>query len=270
MIIKINNKFLEFGKKTLIMGIVNMTPDSFSDGGDYNCLDLAFERAKQMVEDGADILDIGGQSTRSGYIEVSLEEELNRVIPIVKKISEELDVLISVDTYRPQVAEAALKSGAHIINDIWGLQRDEKMAEVISNYDAAVVIMHNQEGTIYKDDIIYQMKEFFNKSIQIALQNNISKDKIIIDPGIGFGKTFEQNIEVLYRMKELRDIAPILLGTSRKSIVGNILNLPPKERVEGTIATNIIGIERGAEIVRVHDIIPNKRAIVVADKILRK
>ena len=261
----------DFGKKTYIMGILNITPDSFSDGGDYNSIDKALEKAKQMIEHGADIIDIGGESTRPGHTKIDKDEELKRVIPVIKKLKENLDIKISVDTYKSEVAEESLKLGVDMINDIWGLTKDENMAKVIAKYDAYVCIMHNKDNTDYDKDIIESIKDFFEKSIKIATDNGIKKEKIILDPGIGlFGKTFEQNIEVLKRLNELKTLSyPILLGTSRKSVIGNILNVEPKKRVEGTIATTVLGIRDGIDIVRVHDVYENLMAIKVADYIYR-
>ena len=272
MIIYSKNKKIELGKRTLIMGILNVTTDSFSDGGDYADIEKAVERAKEMIEQGADIIDIGGMSTRPGHEDISIELEMERVIPVIKRISKELDTIISIDTYRYEVAEEAVKNGADIINDVWGLQWDNgEMAGVAAKYDVPVIAMHNQNGTHYEKDIIVSLREFFEKTFEIAKKNNLSKDKIIIDPGIGFGKDFDQNLEVLHRMNEIRDIAPILLGTSRKRFIGTLLNgLPPKERALGTVATTVAGIERGADIVRVHDVLENKRAVLVADAIIRR
>ncbi len=269
MKIKMRDKELIIGEKTLIMGILNMTPDSFSDGGDHCSVELAFQRAKKMIEEGVDIIDIGGQSTRPGHEEVTLEEELKRVVPIVDKIARELDIIISVDTYRYQVAAAVLKVGAHIINDVWGLQREEEMAKLIGTYGAGVIVMHNQNEKIYEEDIIFSIRKFLKKSIEIALNNGISRDKIFIDPGIGFGKNPKQNGETLYRMNELKDLGPIVLGTSRKNVVEDVLKLHPKDRLEISITTNVMGIERGAEIIRVHDIISLKRAAMIVDQIVR-
>ena len=272
MILYSKNKKIELGKRTLIMGILNVTTDSFSDGGDYADIEKAVARAKEMVSEGADIIDIGGMSTRPGHEDISVELEMERVIPVIKRISAELDTIISIDTYRYEVAEKALENGADIINDVWGFQYDKgEMAAVAAKYDVPVIVMHNQNGTHYEKDIMVSMREFFEKSFKIAEENGLSKDKIVIDPGIGFGKDMEQNLEVLHRMGEIRDIAPILLGTSRKRFIGALLNgLPPKERAEGTVATTVAGIERGADIVRVHDVLENKRAALVADAIIRR
>lgn len=271
MVIQTQNKTIELGKRTLIMGILNVTTDSFSDGGDYTDIDTAVKRAKQMIDEGADIIDIGGMSTRPGHEEISIELEMQRVIPVIKRISQELNTIISIDTYRYEVAEEAIKSGAHIINDVWGLQWDNgEMAKVAAKYNTAVIAMHNQNGTHYKKDIMLSIREFFEKTFEIAEKNGLSKEKIIIDPGIGFGKDMELNLIVLNRLNEIRDIAPILLGTSRKRFIGTILNgLPPKERMEGTLVTTVLGIQRGVDIVRVHDVSENKKAALVTDTILR-
>ena len=272
MIIHYKNKQLEIGKKTLIMGILNITPDSFSDGGDYIDTDTAIKKALQMIKDGADIIDVGGMSTRPGHKEISIDTEISRVIPIIKILSKKTNILISADTYRWQVAKKALENGASIINDIWGLQYDNgEMAKIISESGAILIAMHNQNTTEYSKDIIESIKIFFNKTFEIASKSLIDNNKIIIDPGIGFGKDFNQNIEVLRRLGELKNIAPILLGTSRKRFIGTLLNnVPPKERDEGTIATTVLGINSGAEIFRVHDVLKNKKAAIIADEIIRK
>ena len=272
MILKCRDKNIELGKKTLIMGILNVTPDSFSDGGRYNNLDSALEQAKKMVEDGVDIIDIGGESTRLGHTQISVEEEIERVVPVIEMLSKELDVIISIDTYKYQVAEAALKAGAHIINDIWGLQYDNgEMAMLAAEYNVPVIAMHNQNGTEYSEDIILSMRKFFERTYEISDRYGISRDNIILDPGIGFGKGMEENIEVLARLEELRDMGRILLGTSKKRFIGTILGgLSTDERVEGTVATTVIGIEKGVDIVRVHNVLENKRAALVADRIYRR
>lgn len=261
----------DFGKKTYIMGILNVTPDSFSDGGEYNNLELAIKHSEEMIKQGADIIDIGGESTRPGSTFVDENEEIKRIVPVVKKLISTINVPISVDTYKSAVANEVLKLGVPMINDVWGLQKDELMANVIAKHDAYIVIMHNQDGTEYQEDIMLSIKKFLNKSIEIAKKAGINDDKIILDPGIGFGKTVEQNMYVMKRIDELKDLEyPILLGTSRKSMIGKILDLPAKERVEGTIATTVMGIIQGVDIVRVHDIKENIRAAKVTDAIYRK
>ena len=260
----------EYGKRTYIMGILNVTPDSFSDGGDFTNVDIAVKHAKDMIEEGADIIDLGGESTRPGHKFVSADEEIKRIVPVIKKLKEEIKVPISIDTYKAEVAEEVLKLGVDMINDVWGLTYDENMAEVIGKYDAHVCIMHNQDGTDYDKDIMIAIKEFLQNSIDKALKSGIKKEKIVLDPGIGFGKTFEQNIEVLHRLGELQDLGyPVLLGTSRKSVLGKIVDLPPKERVAPTVATTVLGIRDGVDIVRVHDVKENLQAAMVSDKIYR-
>lgn len=260
----------EYGKKTYIMGILNVTPDSFSDGGNYTNVEIAVKHAKEMIEEGADIIDVGGESTRPGHKFVSAEEEIKRIAPVIKVLKNNIDVPISIDTYKSQVAEEALKLGADMVNDVWGLTYDEDMATVISKYDASVCIMHNQEGTNYEKDIMESIKEFLQNSIDKALKAGVKKENIVLDPGIGFGKTFEQNLEVLKRLNELKTLGyPVLLGTSRKSVLGNIVGGEPRERIEATVATTVSGIRDGVEIVRVHDVAENLQAAKIADKLYR-
>ena len=260
----------DYNKRTYIMGILNVTPDSFSDGGNFNSVDKALEHATKMIKEGVDIIDLGGESTRPGHNYVDVDEELRRVIPVIKKLKEKLNIPISVDTYKSKVADESLKLGVEMINDIWGLRKDKDMASVIKKHNAYVCIMHNQDNTEYDKDIMECIKEFLLESINIAIEAGIDKNKIILDPGIGFGKTYKQNLEVLKRLSELKTLGyPILLGTSRKSVIGNTLDLPPKERVEGTIATTVLGIRDGVDIVRVHDVEKNLRAAKMADAIYR-
>lgn len=260
----------EYGKKTYIMGILNVTPDSFSDGGNYTSVEIAVNHAKEMIEEGADIIDVGGESTRPGHKFVSAEKEIERIVPVIKTLKNSINVPISIDTYKSQVAEEALKLGAYMVNDVWGLTYDTNMANVIAKYDASVCIMHNQEGTNYDKDIMESIKEFLKNSIDKALKAGVKKEKIVLDPGIGFGKTFEQNLEVLKRLNELKTLGyPILLGTSRKSVLGNIVGGKPRERVEATVATTVCGIRDGVEIVRVHDVKENLQAAKIADRIYR-
>ena len=271
---KINcrGKEILLGERTLVMGILNVTPDSFSDGGKYNNIDAALAQAKKLIAEGADIIDVGGESTRPGHTQISSEEEIKRVVPVIEKLSRELDIVISIDTYKYDVAEEAIKAGAHIINDIWGLQYDNgEMAELVKKYDVPIIVMHNQTDEIYKKDIMLTLREFFEKTYKISDKYEIDRNKIILDPGLGFGKNVEQNIEVLSRLNELKDMGSILLGASKKRFIGKLLNdLPFDERVEGTVATTVIGVEKGVDIVRVHNVLENKRACLVADGIYRK
>lgn len=260
----------ELGKRTYIMGILNVTPDSFSDGGRFTHVDRAVEHAFELIGQGADIIDIGGESTRPGSDEVGDAEELARVLPVLEKLRALSEIPISIDTYKASVAEACLKAGASMVNDVWGLQREPEIAKAAARYGAPVVAMHNQVGTEYAGDILESMIAFFEKSIAIAREAGIPQSQIILDPGIGFGKTAEQNILVMGRLGELRQLGcPVLLGTSRKSTIGRILDLPPHQRVEGTLATTALGIWQGVDIVRVHDVLENRRAALVADAVVR-
>lgn len=262
---------LELGRRTQIMGILNVTPDSFSDGGRYTDVDRAVTHALRMVEEGADIIDIGGESTRPGHIPVDAGEEMRRVVPVIQAVRQAAPgVLISIDSYKAAVAEAALAAGADLLNDVWGMQKDLAMAQVAARHKAPVVVMHNQEGTAYQD-LIGDMLAFFRRSLALAQEAGLAADLVILDPGIGFGKGPLQNLEVLQRLAEFSVLErPILLGTSRKSTIGKVLGgLPPEERVEGTAATVALGIAYGADIVRVHDVRQMKRVAVMTDAIVR-
>lgn len=261
-------KVLRLGERTLVMGVLNVTPDSFSDGGRFYDHGLALERAGQMVANGADIIDLGGESTRPGHTPVGEEEELSRVIPVLKRMVAEIPVPISIDTTKTAVARQALEAGAHILNDQWSFRADPAMAGLAAEYGAPVVLMHNQKGTGYRD-LTGDIVEYFRESIDTASGAGIPRDKIIIDPGFGFGKTPEQNLEVLRRLKELRCLGlPILIGTSRKSMIGKVLDLPVNQRVEGTAATVALGIANGADIVRVHDVKEMARVARMTDAVL--
>jgi dihydropteroate synthase len=260
---------LPMGEKTYVMGILNVTSDSFSDGGQYINLESAIKRAKDMVEHGADIIDIGGESTRPGYQPVDVFEEINRVVPVIDKLSKELNVPVSVDTSKALVAEKAIAAGACIVNDVWGLQRDPSMAEVISKNGAGVIMMHNSDSKEYYD-IMGDIIRFLRKSIEIAEEAGITRENMVVDPGIGFGKNLEHNLEVMRRLKELGTLnLPVLLGTSRKSLIGNVLELPVNERLEGTAATITLGIANGVDIVRVHDVKEMTRVVRMTDAMVR-
>lgn len=265
----IGNKTFELGKRTYIMGILNVTPDSFSDGGRYISMAEALHHAREMVEDGADILDIGGESTRPGHTPVSQDEELSRVIHIIRAIRNEIDVPVSIDTCKAEVAEEAIKAGAAMVNDVWGFKKDPEMAAVAARYGVACCLMHNQERPEY-DNLLQDIDAFLRSSVDIALSKGVKKEKIILDPGIGFGKTYEQNLEVLRHLEYFKQAEfPLLLGTSRKSVVGNALKLPVDQRREGTLATSVIGVSKGVDFVRVHDVKENIRACRMADVIYR-
>ncbi len=270
----IGNKVFDFTERTFIMGILNVTPDSFSDGGKYTDIDTAISHALQMVEDGADIIDVGGESTRPGATPVSVDEEIHRTIPVIEELAAKIAVPISIDTYKAAVADAALKAGAKIVNDVSGLSQDEKMLSVVSRAKATFVGMHiqgtpkNMQDKPQYNNILEDVNSFFNKIIKRALSNNIQQ--IIIDPGIGFGKRLEHNLQLLkYLHKYIPLNYPILLGPSRKSFIGQILGgASPEERIEGTAATVALSIESGANIIRVHDVKQMKRVVQVADAIL--
>ena len=265
-----DGKQLELKDRTLIMGILNGTPDSFSDGGRYNTSDAAVAHAKQMIEHGADIIDVGVESTRPGHTQISVADEIERMKEILLPVLEVSTVPVSVDTYRAETAEFALSHGAHILNDIWGLKYDKDMAAVAAKYDVPVIIMHNQNHTNY-DDIIDDMKAFFFSSVDLALKEGVKPQNIWLDPGIGFGKDYAQNVEVIQRLGEITVYEyPVLLAPSRKGFIGTILNeLPAEERDEGTVATCITGMIQGVDMVRVHNVEMHKRAITVADVLLR-
>lgn len=263
-----DGKSLTVGKRTLVMGVLNYTPDSFSDGGKWNNVDVALKHMEEMVADGADIIDIGAESLRPGFTPISAAEEIARLETILPRLVAACPVPISVDTYKAETAEYAMSTGAHIMNDIWGLQyapEPGKMAAVAAKYGVPVVVMHNQEGTEY-DDIIEDMKRFFIRSAIIADQAGMSQDQIITDPGIGFGKDFDQNVYVMKHLQELTALPyPMLLGTSRKGFIGKILDLPVTERMEGTGTTCVAGVLAGCTIVRVHDVKPIVRMCKMAD-----
>lgn len=258
---KIGNTEFNFDKQGYIMGILNATPDSFSDGNKYNTVDNAINRAKQMISEGASIIDIGGESTRPNHTPITAEEEANRVVPIIRALSNMIDVPISIDTSKADVAEQAILAGASMINDVWGFKKDTNIASVAKKYNVPCCLMHNRIDRTYKNlipDIINDLKE----SIKIATDAGISTDKIMIDPGIGFGKSLEQNLMVMKHLEEFNALQrPILLGTSRKSMIGLALDLPVTKRIEGTIATTVQGYIKGCRIFRVHDIKENYRAL---------
>ena len=258
------------------MGILNITPDSFSDGGRYLNTSRAIDRAFEMVDNGADIIDIGGESTRPGSDFISKDEELQRIVPVIQEIrNQDSEILISIDTYKSDVAEIAIDLGANIVNDISGLTFDQNMSTFLSGRDIPVIIMHikgkpktMQSNPIY-DDLLNDINSFFKKQIIFAQSNGIVRDNIILDPGIGFGKTFNHNLTIINNLKDLCNLGhPIMVGTSRKAFIGDILDAPPSERVEGTIASVVASVINGANIVRVHDVKEIKKAIMVTEKIL--
>ncbi|UOE94214.1 dihydropteroate synthase [Alkalihalobacillus sp. LMS39] len=257
-----------FTNRTYIMGILNTTPDSFSDGGKYNTIEQAIIHAKQMISNGADIIDVGGESTRPGAEKVEETEELDRVIPIIRELAKEIDVPISIDTYKAEVARQALEAGASIINDVWGAKADPDMAFVAADFQAPIVLMHNRDNQQYTD-LMEDMKADLQQSIDLCKRAGVRDEQIILDPGIGFAKSYEQNLEVMRRLDELTSIGyPVLLGTSRKSFIAKTLDVPVNERVEGTGATVCLGIAKGCTIVRVHDVLQMKRMATMMDAML--
>ena len=264
----------DWGKRTLLMGIVNVSPDSFA--GDGICSpSAALEQALRMVEEGADIIDVGGESTRPGSEPIPLQEELSRVVPAVRAIRRELDVPLSVDTYKYEVARTSLDEGADILNDIWGLKKEPRLADLAAASGAGMVLMSNQRDVaplhdVVFDDIARVVADDLARATREAIEHGVPADRLIIDPGIGFGKTQPQNVELLRRLRELKPLGfPLLVGTSRKSVLGFLLNLPAAERLEATAATVALAIERGADIVRVHDVREMRRVCMVADAIVR-
>jgi len=284
--LSVGDFLFRWGKRTYVMGILNVTPDSFSgDGLVGQGVEGAVEQARAFVKAGVDILDVGGESTRPGADPVSVDEELNRVLPVIDRLSDEFETLISIDTYKALVAEKALERGAELVNDVWGLRADPELKTVISEHQVPVILMHNRSdpsnaqikeqlggryvGVEY-EDLLEDVKRELMVSVEIATEAGIPEKHIILDPGIGFGKTVNQNLELLNRLDEIRGLGfPVLLGPSRKSFIGYTLDLPPEKRVEGTAATVSIGIDRGADIVRVHDVAQMTRVAKMTDAIVR-
>lgn len=266
---KIGNK--TFKDHTYIMGILNVTPDSFSDGGNFNNIDQALRHTEEMIRDGADIIDVGGESTRRGYTLIPDDDEIERVCPVIEKIKENFDIPVSVDTYKHKVAEAAVKIGADLINDIWGFRYDNgEMAALAAKYSMPVCLMHNRKDTDYTD-FLSDVTDDLAECIKIARNAGLSDDLIMIDPGIGFAKSLEQNLMLTQNLEVLDKLGfPILLGTSRKSMIGLSLNLPVTERLEGTLVTTVLAVQKNCLFVRVHDVKENKRAVTMTEKLMGK
>lgn len=265
---KIGNREFDTAGHTYVMGILNVTPDSFSDGGNYESMDRALRHAEEMIAHGADIIDIGGESTRPGYTQISDAEEIERTIPVIEALKRNFDIPVSLDTYKSTVAEAGLNAGADMINDIWGLKYDPDMAAVIAGREAACCLMHNRNSTDY-DDFSRQLKEELTECAAIARNAGIKEERIILDPGVGFGKTYEQNLQTLNLLPEIVQCGfPVLLGTSRKSVIGLTLDVPVQERLAGTIATTVLAVKAGCAFVRVHDVKENAQAIRMTEAIL--
>lgn len=266
---KIGDREFQTQGHTYVMGILNVTPDSFSDGGRWNDRDKALRHVEEMVAQGADVIDIGGESTRPGYTLISDEEEISRVVPMIEAIKERFDVPVSLDTYKSAVAQAGIQAGADLINDIWGLKYDDKMAAVIAKSGLPCCLMHNRKNADYQDfmqDVAADLAE----TIRLAENAGIADEKIIIDPGVGFAKSYEQNLEIINCLEELNMFGyPLLLGCSRKSVIGLTLDLPADQRLEGTLVTTVMGVLKGCMFVRVHDVLENVRAIKMTEAILR-
>ncbi|MGN0131147.1 MAG: dihydropteroate synthase [Lachnospiraceae bacterium] len=264
---KIGNKEFDTAHHTYVMGILNVTPDSFSDGGKWNELDAALFHTEEMIKDGASLIDIGGESTRPGYTILPDEKEIERVVPVIRAVKERFDIPVSLDTYKSGVALAGLEAGADMINDIWGLKYDPALAGVIAKAGVPCCLMHNRKAPDYRDyitDLLTDLEE----TLEIAQKAGIPYERICLDPGVGFGKTYENNLEIINRLDALHTFGlPILLGTSRKSVIGLTLDLPSDQRLEGTLATTVIGVMKGAAFVRVHDVKENVRAIRMTEAI---
>ena len=266
----IGNKEFKLNEKPYVMGILNVTPDSFSDGGTHNKFDDALYATEQMIKDGADIIDVGGESTRPGYTLISDDEEIGRVVPVIEAIRERFDTVISLDTYKAGVAEAGIRAGADLINDIWGFKWDGRIADIVASHDVACCLMHNRrvmDYTDYLNDVVKDLDE----SVQMALNAGVKKEKIMVDPGIGFAKNLEQNLALMNHLELLHKWElPVLLGTSRKSMIGLTLDLPVTEREEGTLVTTVMAVQSHYGFVRVHDAEKNRRAIKMTEVILAR
>ena len=264
---EIGGRRFEWGSRTYVMGIVNTTPDSFSGDGLGADVEAAVAQGLRMVAEGADMLDVGGESTRPGHVPVSVADEIARTESVVRRLARESGVPVSIDTYKHEVATVGQKAGAMILNDVWGLTRSPAIAELAARTGCALVVMHNQDGTEYSGDLMAEIKRFLRVAVDRAISAGVPREKVLVDPGIGFGKTADQNWEVMRRFVELRELGqPILIGTSRKSFIGKLLDLPADQRLEGTISTNVAAVLRGADIVRVHDVLALTRAVRVADR----
>lgn len=269
-ILEINGIKLDFYKETFVMGILNVTPDSFSDGGQYNSVEKAVAQAKKMVAQGAKIIDVGGESTRPGYTRISDEEEIARVVPVIERLKKEVPAIISIDTYKSNVARAAIQAGAHLINDIWGGKADPHMAQVAAELNVPIILMHNRDNSEYGNyftDFLRDMQQ----SIELVKKAGVPEEHIILDPGIGFVKNLAQSIETMQRLDELVALGyPVLLATSRKRMIGAVLDLPVEERLEGTAATCAFGVQKGCHIMRVHDVKEIARTVKMMDALVGK
>ena len=267
MIADIGGRRFEWGTRTYVMGIVNVTPDSFSGDGLGADREAAVAQGLRMVREGADFHDVGGESTRPGHVPIGAEDEISRTEAVVRRLAGQSGVPVSIDTYKVEVAAAAVAAGATVVNDVWGLSRSPALAELAAKHDCALVLMHNQDGTDYAGDIITEIKRFLKEAAARAIAAGVKRERVLIDPGIGFGKTADHNWVVMQRLEELKELGlPILIGTSRKSFIGKLLDLPVAERLEGTAATVTAAVLRGADVVRVHDVEEMTRVVRVADR----
>ncbi|MCD7981090.1 MAG: dihydropteroate synthase [Clostridiales bacterium] len=267
---RIGNRTFDTENETYVMGILNVTPDSFSDGGRYDSLDRALRQTERMIREGADLIDIGGESTRPGYTMISDEDEISRVLPMIEAVKGRFDIPISLDTYKSGVAEAGLKAGVDLINDIWGLKYDPAMADVIAAHEVPCCLMHNREQADYGDSFVAAWKADLSETIRLAKQAGIPDENIILDPGVGFGKTYENNLQAIRHLDQLHTFGyPLLLGTSRKSVIGLTLDVPANDRVVGTAVTTVFAVIHRCAFVRVHDVKENVQAIRMARAILR-
>jgi dihydropteroate synthase len=266
VVAEIGGRSFEWGSRTYVMGIINVTPDSFSGDGTGADEERAVAQGLRMVREGADMLDVGGESTRPGHEPITAREEIARTEVVVARLARDSGVPVSIDTFKLEVAEAAVAAGAVILNDIWGLARSPALADLAARAGCALVLMHNQDGTEYAGDLMEEIKQFLRRGVDLALEAGVPRERVLIDPGIGFGKTAEQNWVVMRRLAELRELGqPVLVGTSRKSFIGKLLDLPVSDRLEGTSATVTAAVLRGADVVRVHDVREMTRVTRVAD-----
>lgn len=269
MNMKIGTRTFDVSHDCSIMGILNVTPDSFSDGGQWNNLDAALRHTGDMIQQGAGIVDVGGESTRPGHVQISVQEEIDRVVPVIEAIKKNFDIPVSIDSYKSPVVEAALKAGADLVNDVWGLKYDRKVADLIAQYQVPCCLMHNREQANYTS-FLDEFCQDMQASLDIAKAAGIADEQIILDPGVGFGKNYEHNLTIIHHLERLCDMGyPVLLATSRKSCIGQALDLPTDQRVEGTLVTTVMGVLKGAAFVRVHDVKENLRAIRMTQAILR-
>lgn len=267
-----HGRHLDLGEKSVVMGILNVTPDSFSDGGLFDALERAVEQACRMVQEGAAIIDVGGESTRPGAAPITAQEEQQRVLPVIEQLARRNEALISVDTYRAETARLALEAGAHIVNDVWGLHRDPEIADEVARAEAGVVIMHTGRGREKLADVIADQRLFLEKSLDIAREAGIGDDRIVLDPGFGFNKeTAEENLDLMARFEELSDLDfPLIVGTSRKRFVGTVTGKDAADRAAGTAATSVILRLKGADLFRVHDVAINVDALAMTDAMLAR